>query len=265
MPQSYASQFVLDVGLPDGINAVRDEVLDWVRSSHRGNGIRIDPQAGDYELGPLGAAVITTGEFEDAKTWSLLWDRPDAAGREIVWRSEVRLATLGQGVEATISVRVASETQAVTPIRADVDRPRLISILISRYPARIGERRVEVEPTTIRGNSVDDFNKQALQSADRVLPVVVVSPFNGSALYAIDAKSLADRLASIAEVAIIATPQVSWEFARVVGRPFACFDGAVRISGPTSTPRPTTPTITGSFSRTESRIHVASRTTSSTS
>ena len=237
MPQSYASQFVLDTGSPDGLTVVCDHVLDWVRSAQKGNGIRIDPQAGDYDLGPLGTAVITADAFASAKTWSLVWDRPDAAGREIVWRSEVRLATLGTDVEATVAVRIVSQKRVVVPERAHVNRPRLISFLASKYKASVGGQRIDVEPTRILGNSVLHFHQDTLRSPERVLPVVVVSPFNRFAGYAIDAKTLADRIAAIAEVAIIDNPRVAWEFARIVGRPFACFDGAVRVFWPGFDPR----------------------------
>ncbi len=231
MPQSYASQFVLATG-PEGLPLVRDDVLDWVRSAHQGDEISIRPQAGDYDLGRFGKAVITAEEFEHAKVWSLVWDRPDADGREIVWRSEVQLATLGADVEVTVSVRIISANQAVVPERADVDRPRLVSFLASKHRASVGGRMIDVEPTRILGSSVSDFHESTLRSADRVLPVVVVSPFNRSALYAIDPKNLADRLAAIAEVAVINSPAVAWEFAQTVGRPFACFDGAVRVFWP---------------------------------
>lgn len=232
MVERYISQLTLRDESDPGISLLRRVAEDSVLWTRRGIDWGPFPFAGEWALGPREHLTIDTVGDGTHLAWRLRWQQPDRAGKPLLWFSEVRLATLGEEVEFRIEVRVTSDAAAVRPDYASVGRPRLVSAVVTKYPAFFVGQRVDAQPWSLDASRIPDFVNEHLTSPERKLPIVLVTPDNSTSEPLLDPYRLADQLAAQADVFVLSDSAASWRLADEVGRPFSCFNGGVRIYWP---------------------------------
>ncbi len=232
MVERYVSQLTIGDESEGGVALLSRLAEDSIHWTRRDLDWGPFPYAGEWTLGPREHLRIDTVGLDDRLAWRLRWQQPDASGQAVLWFSEVRLSTIGGAVEFRIEVRVTSDAASVRPTYASVGRPRLVPVVVTRYPAFFMGQRVDAQPWAIESNAIAAFVAENLTSADRKLPLVLVTPENLSGEPLVDPYGLADQLAAWADVFVLADEHASWRLAEEVGRGFSCFNGAIRIYWP---------------------------------
>ncbi|MCC6268867.1 MAG: hypothetical protein IT300_14965 [Dehalococcoidia bacterium] len=231
MVERYIAQLTVrdeDGPGPDLLRRLAEDVVLWTR---RDIGWTQFPHPGMWDLGGKEHIRVEAASASGSLAWRLRWQQPDASDKPLLWFSEVRLATLGDDVECRIEVRVTSDASEVRPEFASVGRPRLVPNVVTKYPSFFLGQRVDAQPWFVDAPRIPSFVER-LASSDRRLPIVLVTPDNSTGEPLLDPYRLADQLAALADVCVLSDSEASWRLAEEVGRPFSCFNGAVRVYWP---------------------------------
>ena len=244
MSQPYSLNLTIrgneDGGLsgPELLKAASDVVRGWL--TDRSDLVTVTP-GGSWESDTEGGELIKIEDdvIDDIALFVLMWEHGDREDALFRWRTHVSLATEGSDVEAAVRVEVLdADGNALTdPNRSDYplpDRPRIVPMLIEQFDCYFG-----TEPLTSRARHVSEreaaqFTWQTILHPERSLPVVVVSMQRAGRQENDPTPSpsrLAGRLAGLATV-VVYEPEATWELGRMLGRRFACFNGATRIYWP---------------------------------
>ena len=227
---------------PDLLKAGSDVVRDWLtdRSS-----VDVDAPSGTWKSDTGRGEVITIEDdlIEDVALFALKWEHGDRDDEPFRWQTHVSLAAEGSDVEAAVRVEVldADGNAPIDPDGSDYpdpDRPRIVPMLIEQFDCYFG-----TEPLTSRASRVSEgeaarFTWRTIMNPERSLPIVVASiPRAGRQDIdpTLSSGRLAGRLAGLATV-VVYEPEATWELGRMLGRRFACFNGATRIYWPQWSP-----------------------------
>jgi hypothetical protein len=171
--------------------------------------------------------------------WTLRLEQPDVrfadrdaiAGR--IWVTDLSARAGDDAVEVAVRVQCASLPDCAAPIV--LTRPRVVKDWARSLDLRAGVRLTE-SPWRL-ANLVDlDTLRALLTNRDRDLPVVVLTQPDRQHRshmreWVLDEADLAKRLLTIAHVALLPTA-LSFEWTRMVGKPWSAYNGAVRVYQP---------------------------------
>ncbi|OQX69584.1 MAG: hypothetical protein B6A08_04500 [Sorangiineae bacterium NIC37A_2] len=150
-------------------------------------------------------------------------------GRKFVTTVSV---TVGhKSVVAFVTMEVGSVSTAITRIDVDPKCPGVVRDLLDELgPLYHGASRLR-ELSNVDGFDAGESLALEILTPERTVPFVVVSRVNGNpVLRGLDEK-LARDLAGVANVYAV-DEDASWALTDRLGKPFSCYDGAVRIYWP---------------------------------
>lgn len=151
------------------------------------------------------------------------------------WITEVQVLQArpdARDATAAIAMRLEFEDSAVAPARYYVEPPVFLKSLSARFHVYVGSTAVPGEAKHVSTEQDVEALLRELESADRTLPVVLVTDPVGREP---PISSLPDLLApALFGMAIVthATREATHFLTRKVGKGMSCFDGAVRIYWP---------------------------------
>lgn len=129
-----------------------------------------------------------------------------------------------------VQIRVGTRQEAVGMSRHfHLARPTLVGELFEVLSPQIDGRPVTATATQMISDHVYEF-VNFLQDDGRTLPIIVVSTGNDGPLG--DADKLAEQVAGISHVRVLASDPVSFTMTEVLGRPWSVFGGAIRVYWP---------------------------------
>jgi hypothetical protein len=141
---------------PDPFNAVRDEVLDWMRWKA---GKPLPKQAWDgltFELDDVGAQRVTAAHLEQPKYWAA---RVDDACKEVAqrtWITEIGLAAEANGL-LMFGCRLVVSARGENP-RFQPSIPAFVRKVVGGGRAFLDERLISPVPWVVRSeDDVDQF------------------------------------------------------------------------------------------------------------
>ena len=227
---------------PDLLKAGSDVVRGWLtdRSS-----VVVDAPSGSWESDTERGEAITIEDdlIDDVALFALMWEHGDREDAPFRWRTQVSLATEGSAVEAAVRVEVldADENAPLDLDRSGYphpDRPRIVPMLIEQFDCYFGTELLTSRASPVSEGEAARFTWQTIMNPERSLPIVVASmPRTGRQDIdpTLSSGRLAGRLAGLATV-VVYEPEATWELGRMLGRRFACFNGATRIYWPQWSP-----------------------------
>ncbi|MCK1284103.1 hypothetical protein IVB41_09165 [Bradyrhizobium sp. 44] len=172
---------------------------------------------------------------KDGDVTRLVWAYPVDGDAGLEWRNEIRIGGFADvcAVEHLISINSVDYT--IIPAQVLLGSPGVIRRLCSEHDVRIGEMNLTAKSYELGTANVHDF-VEFLQSPERRLPVVLVSPYVNGDPSPLDRNAMAQRLAGVAVVVHFKDPEATWDVADAVGRSMSCFDGAARLYWPGFSP-----------------------------
>jgi hypothetical protein len=231
----YACRF--DVPAQDGLAQVLAEYSGWIERHYRQ---RRGLPSFAYDLAADGAVpdlpqghIIQRQKYvgQNAEVIRLIWAYPVDGDPGLEWRNEIRIGGLSNGCAVEHLISINSIDYTIIPAQVSLGSPGVIRRLCSDRSVTIGEMSVEAKAYRLGTDNVDEF-VEFLQSADRKLPIVLVSPYANGEPTELDVDAMAQRLAGVAVVVDFQDPQATWDVADAIGRTMSCFDGAARIYWP---------------------------------
>lgn len=203
------------------------EVLGWLSSKGAST---LEP-AGDYapEDGSKGTFNIQSAADGDRTWWMLHLQEDTSEGRR--FSVAVSITNGSDRVSVYVTLETGWTTARIMPVPLDPRCPRVVRSLL-RLPGRwyhgastLGQRQ------PVFGFNEGEGLAFEIQHGDRTVPFVVISTDGiNVALPELDSK-LAHDLAGLANVVVI-DEDAAWALTDVLGRPFSCYQGAVRLYWP---------------------------------
>lgn len=204
---------------------IRRATLQWLEQRAG----KLPPEA--WRFGPFAhdlggsAAEVARVERSDDALWAARLRYPDEAHAGRVWRTELTLARRNGELRFGLKLDLAAREEA--PI-VEVSVPRIARFVVKELGLRAGSSRMSLTPLRCSdGGALAEH----LRHPERVLPAIVLSLVDGPDQpwgEALDPKTLAQRLAGVAEVHVLPVA-ASFELTRALGKPWSCYLGAVRL------------------------------------
>jgi hypothetical protein len=232
----YACRF--DIQGVEAEAFVLKEYKRWI-DRHYNTKSRIDNFTFEFSGGAIDPATLPSGHHisvenlssESGTVYVIRWSFPAETDDTLAWRNEVRIGAFGDvvGVEHTISID--SVDFRVAPARIDIGSPRVIRRICAGQTVLVGEMHVRATPYRLDMDGIEEFIA-LLESPLRRIPIVFLAPHTTDQVNEIDAVRISAALAGVAVVVEVASADVTWEIADVLGRTLSCYDGAARIYWP---------------------------------
>jgi len=217
------------------LDGVRRIVLDWTTSWYQRRGIALPILDNDARVEPAPVHRIelrTVGTAAGAVLWTFYWQYPADLDPTLVWSIVCQLVSDDTGLEFSVVVRVGSSDFTVKPVTYDIYAPKIVSVLIDRYSCTVAARRLHKVPHLITLNTIDDFIQKTLLDSARKLPVVVYAREHSTNRFLADPYDAAQALSGLADVWALNDKWTSFALVHRMGKPLACFGGAVRVYWP---------------------------------
>ena len=216
----------------DLIESASTVVFDWAKES----------------MGPCEPVTDSPDEWDGVKgrlrvrrhvdhsfgTYRLVWERPAPCGDTGRWRLSVRLATVGEDVEADIEV-LGLEGQHEGGCDEYLARlPTVPTKLLTAFDCRLDGRRLTTTARRIIDHDdATSFAPDDLFNPDRQIPLVVVSRDSHRA--GVDEDRLQEMLLGLAFV-VSYDHDMAWFVSKDLPQALRCYDGAVRLYSPGCSP-----------------------------
>lgn len=159
------------------------------------------------------------------------WSYPDDNDGNLFWLSRVEIGEFDNRVEFSLQLFLDSTQYLIAPVDFHLKMPRIVGEIVRQFGCTCGDVRLSLEPEEITAASVEHFANTKLLSAERRLPIIVVSR-NVSGDFLVAPTELAKGLVGIAETCYLTDKWAGLALTDLVGRSYACFNGAVRVYWP---------------------------------
>jgi len=214
------------------LQRIENWVKEWY-ARHKGISPEVPMGGGDSEIAPGHRLRIEQSSDQVGRfLWELIWSHPSADDPGLLWTSHLVVARSEERTEFSINIRLESTVFRLSPLEFEVGRPRVVRDLLGDFPCRQGEVPLSLEPQVIRASGTTSFVENELLSHSRHLPVVLLSPDPWTGEFSANPSQVANALAGLARVAILADKWAGFALTREIGKALSCFNGAVRIYWP---------------------------------
>jgi hypothetical protein len=229
MNRVYATRFRIVDG---DLDAALSEYESWIRDFYKRNhGTESVAAFGAVPDLPSGHSLeVKSHQKNDDQVFEIDWIYFDAAN-EAFWINEVRISYVSSEVHVEHQVQLLSSNFSVEPLRIRVGSPRVVRSLCRKYEIKKGGMRLRSQTYSVVKATVDDL-LGLLESSERTVPLVLISPYSDGSDSLIDADALAESLAGVGIVASAANSEATWEISAELGAKFGCYNGAARIYWP---------------------------------
>ncbi len=186
------------------LQRIENWVKEWY-ARHKGISPEVPMGGGDSEIAPGHRLRIEQSSDQVGRfLWELIWSHPSADDPGLLWTSHLVVARSEERTEFSINIRLESTVFRLSPLEFEVGRPRVVRDLLGDFPCRQGEVPLSLEPQVIRASGTTSFVENELLSHSRHLPVVLLSPDPWTGEFSANPSQVANALAGLARVAILA-------------------------------------------------------------
>jgi hypothetical protein len=189
MANVCAYQFVLrpreGQSSQDCLDAVRDEMADWICEIYRAvglDGVAIPFDGTSTPPHPAHELWSDQRECTTHRLATIEWAWPDGDDPTLSWLLSCTVACDDKAVQTALLIQIVSRPFVLRPLHFVLKEnnplsflPSLATRLLRLWPAEIGGWPIPMEVRTLRANAIDRFVRETLLNDARVLPVVVVN------------------------------------------------------------------------------------------
>lgn len=218
------------------LQAVECEIVGWITAWYKKwkkLDINIDLN-GDHITTFEDHEVRVTKQYGDSdnELCNYLWTYPSQPNENLLWQSQILCAKLANIIEISVIVRLSSHKFQFSHQRFRLRPPNIVNILIDKFKPVLGGREIINKPIYYSAGDVDSLLIEDLQTPNRVLPIVVLTPYGRDDVFPIRPEVVAKTLAGIAEVHILKSKFAGYKMRDSLTKPYSCFNGASRIYYP---------------------------------
>jgi hypothetical protein len=164
---------------------------------------------------------------------SLEWSYPDDQDAGLQWTIAAQFARNGSKLEASVAIRIVSTYPIAKPLSYTLKRPSLVDKILQHFTCSIGKSPIPLKSRELERFDIDLFVDEVLCSPDRWLPIVAISPQQGTRDYLIDPVELQQTLLGHAQVVSFKDVFAGRAWTDALGvKELSCYLGAVRLYWP---------------------------------
>lgn len=179
----------------------------------------------DGRLALVSAQRVTAGS---AVEWEVTLDEPHDGRR---FFSRLCLGVRDKELHLFLEMRAGADGYLIAPVNFQVHTPRVWRDLLSARGWFVGNTPVSVKPIPWTGMEAGRKFLAVVHHADRNLPIVAVSRYQGQWLTPTLGEDLARDLAGLAIVADL-DEVAGWAITNEAGKVWSCYGAAVRVYWP---------------------------------
>ena len=188
---------------------------------------------GQFELTDTATIYTRYLDTEDGKFFALRFEHEDFGAHPRRWRTDVVIDfpnAQDAKCRCSVGVYVGNTNSSIAPMGSVVSRPRIVPMMIEELGAYETSKLTSL-PIHLKFPDVQNFAAW-LESAERILPIVLVTAFNGRAQFSVDINKLASQLCGLAYVCCTSDPRFTYGLADLVGDDHKVYDGGIRCYWP---------------------------------
>ena len=205
------------------LEAAADIAHEWAEDRF---GEPLGDGAGNYVAANGTTVHIDREQLEESGFWGLTLEHPDKDTDGVRWRSDFRLATEGDRVEAEVEVRRIGGESALA--YGYVNRPNALATLFQKFICKSAGQSLTTEAKRITASDAAAFVDDMIFSSERLMPLVVVSENRLGGVFA-NPDYLQSRLLGLAIVATYDNDAALAVREQLGDSPLGCWDGYIRV------------------------------------
>ncbi|HWG42758.1 MAG TPA: hypothetical protein VN688_08230 [Gemmataceae bacterium] len=225
-----AYQFVLQPNegqsSQDCLDAVRDEIADWICEIYRAVGLTgvAIPFDGTC-LAPHPTHELWSEQRECAthRLATIEWVWPEGEDLSLSWLLACTAACDDRSVQVALLIHLVSRPFLLRPLYIGMKAnnplsflPALVARLLRLWPGTIGGWPIPTQTRLLRENAIDRFVRETLRDPARVLPVVIVNLDGPVKVRGNGIQAAQDRLVGLAQVAALANTAAVHRLAKLL-------------------------------------------------
>lgn len=198
----------------DCLDAVRDEIADWIGDIYRAVGMQgvAIPFDGTC-LAPHPTHELWSDQRECAthRLATIEWVWPEGQDPTLAWMLDCAVACDDRAVQVALVIQLVSRPFLLRPLNIGMPAnnplaflPGLSMRLLHLWPGEIEGWPIPTQLRQLRANGVERFVKECLNNTRRVLPVVVINLAGPVKVKEGGLQNAQDRLLGLAQVAVLA-------------------------------------------------------------
>ena len=236
MAEYYRTRFAIEGAVEDSelrgvalLEAAAGVAHEWAEDRF---GEPLGDVAGNYKADNGAAVHIDRERLEESGFWGLTLEHPDRDTDGVRWRSDFRLATEGDRVDAEIDVslrRVGGAPDSSNSL-GNASYPNALATLFRKFVCKSAGEALAIRAKRITAGEAAAFVDEAIFSSERLMPLVVVSERWGRVL--VDPDYLQWRLLGLATVATYDDDAARAARERLGNSPIGCWGGYIRAYRP---------------------------------
>ena len=207
-----------------------EEVQAWLHAKGERSTLSENECRLTYEDGRLADLLTDTIEGDDGALHSFTLTEPIQEG---VFRTRIEVAWQESKAEVHCELSVGGPSPGIVPVRFDARCPGSIRSIVDQGGWSVGTMNLRSSPLALDGASGGRELIDLLWAADRQLPVVVVSDYDGLLLHPDIDERIAYDVSGLALVTQI-DRVAAWTLTEERGKDWSCFNGAIRLYWPMS-------------------------------
>ncbi|MGH7170861.1 MAG: hypothetical protein ACRELG_11330 [Gemmataceae bacterium] len=210
----------------DCLDAVRDEIADWIGEIYRAVGLAGVAMPFDGTcLAPHPTHELWSDQRDGAthRLATIEWVWPEGEDPTLAWVLACTVACDDNAVQVALVIRVVSRPFMLRPLHYALREnnplaflPGLATRLLHLWPAEIGGWPIPTRSRLLRANAIDRFVRETLRCPERALPVVVVNLDGPVQLRGNGLQGAQDRLLGLAQVAGLANASAAQRLAKLL-------------------------------------------------
>lgn len=236
MAEYYRTRFTIEGAVEDSelrgvalLGAAAGVAHEWAEDRF---GEPLGDGAGNYKADNGAAVHIDREQLEESGFWGLTLEHPDNDTDSVRWRSDFRLATEGDRVDAEIDVslrRVGGAPDSSNQL-GNASYPNALAALFRKFACKSAGDALTIRAKRVAASDAAAFVDDAIFGSERLMPLVVVSERWGRVL--VDPDYLQWRLLGLATVATYDDDAARAARERLGNSPIGCWGGYIRAYRP---------------------------------
>ena len=210
----------------DCLDAVRDEIADWICEIYRAvgqQGVAIPFDGTCLAPHPTHELWSEQRECATHRLATMEWVWPEGEDPTLAWVLACNVACDDSAVQVALVIRIVSRPFMLRPLHYALREnnplaflPGLANRLLRLWPAEIGAWPIPTQVRLLRANAIDRFVRETLRNPARSLPVVVVNLEGPVQLRGNGLQGAQDRLLGLAQVAGLANASAAQRLAKLL-------------------------------------------------
>ena len=252
----------------DCLDAVRDEMADWIGEIYRAggfSGVAIPFDGSCVSPHPTHELWSEQRDCSTHRLTTIEWVWPEGRDATLSWMLACTVACDEKAVQVSLVIRIVSRPFLLRPMHYSLDEknplsylPALVMRLLRLWSGAIGEWPIPTQSRLLRENAIDRFVGETLRHSARTLPVVVLNLDNPASVRGDRLQSAQDRLLGLAQLAALANPRALHRLEKVLSNDPEWGSSPVRVYWP-CLPDEKSPEAHTTFSASEMRVALEHR------